>query len=87
MYTDTDTISEVPRRHLLVFINPVCGQGKAEQEFREHVQPLFNRAEISYDVVVTGEVRYQVVPRIWVPRICTTKIILGWNIAIRVCNK
>ena len=63
MYTDTDTISEVPRRHLLVFINPVCGQGKAEQEFREHVQPLFNCAEISYDVVVTGEVRNQAVSK------------------------
>ena len=55
MYIDTDAPSEVPRRHLLVLINPVCGQGKAEQEFREHVQPLFDRAEISYDVVVTGE--------------------------------
>ena len=55
MYTGTDVPPDVPRRHFLVLINPVCGQGKAQDEFREHVQPLFDRAEISYDVVLTGE--------------------------------
>jgi len=42
-------------RHLLVFINPVGGPGKGVSEFKQHVQPLFDLAEINYNVIVTGE--------------------------------
>ena len=41
-------------RHLLVFINPVGGQGKSEAEFTHHVKPLFDLAEINCSIVVTG---------------------------------
>lgn len=44
-------------RHLLVLINPVGGQGKAVAEFTQHVQPLFDLAEINYNIVVTGKWR------------------------------
>lgn len=37
-----------------MLINPVCGKGKAEGDFREHVQPLFDLAEINCSIVVTG---------------------------------
>ena len=42
-------------RHLLVLINPVGGQGRAVAEFTQHVQPLFDLAEINYNIVVTGK--------------------------------
>ena len=41
-------------RHLLVFINPVGGQGKSEAEFTQHVKPLFDLAEINCNIIVTG---------------------------------
>lgn len=37
-----------------MLINPAGGQGKAEADFEEHVKPLFDFAEITYNVVVTG---------------------------------
>ena len=43
-------------RHLLVFINPVGGPGKGISEFKQHVQPMFDMAEINYNVIVTGKV-------------------------------
>ena len=52
-----DSSVEAPQRHFLVLINPVGGQGKAEDDFEKHVQPLFDRAEITYEVVVTGKGR------------------------------
>ena len=42
-------------RHLLVFINPVGGPGKGVSEFKQHVQPMFDMAEINYNVIVTGK--------------------------------
>lgn len=53
-----DTASEddtVPPRQLLVFINPAGGPGKAVREFEQHVQPLFELAEIQYKTIITGE--------------------------------
>ena len=54
------TVSEgeavVVPRHLLVFINPVGGPGKGISEFKQHVQPMFDMAEINYNVIVTGKV-------------------------------
>ena len=47
--------STVPPRRLLVFVNPVGGQGKAVKEFEQHVQPLFDLAEIEYTTIITGE--------------------------------
>ena len=44
----------VPQRRLLVLINPISGQGKAVQDFQEHVQPLFELAEITFNAIVTG---------------------------------
>ena len=44
----------MPQRRLLVLINPVSGQGKAVQDFQEHVQPLFELAEITFNAIVTG---------------------------------
>ena len=38
-----------------MFINPVGGQGKGVSEFKQHVQPMFDLAEINYNVIVTGE--------------------------------
>ncbi|CAI8016942.1 Sphingosine kinase 2, partial [Geodia barretti] len=43
----------VPQRRLLVLINPISGQGKAVQDFQEHVQPLFELAEITFNAIVT----------------------------------
>ena len=51
---DDDDSVLVPR-HLLVFINPVGGPGRGISEFKQHVQPLFDSAEINYNVIVTGE--------------------------------
>ena len=42
-------------RHLLVFINPVGGPGKGISEFKQHIQPMFDMAEINYNVIVTGK--------------------------------
>ena len=47
--------TQLQRRHLLVLVNPVSGQGKAVQEFQEQVRPLFELAEINFTAVVTGE--------------------------------
>lgn len=43
------------RPHYLVLINPKSGKELAEVTFRNHVQPLFDIAEITYDIVVTSE--------------------------------
>ena len=48
-------ITSAPRRRLLVFINPVAGQGRGETLFIQHVQPLFEMAEIEFTVTVTSE--------------------------------
>lgn len=42
------------RRHFLVLINPISGKGLAEVTFRNHVQPLFDVAEITCEVIVTS---------------------------------
>ena len=52
--SDDDEALLVPR-HFLVFINPVGGPGRGVSEFKQHVQPLFDLAEINYNIVVTGE--------------------------------
>ena len=44
----------VPRRRLLVLINPVSGQGKGESLFIKCAQPLFEMAEIDFTVTVTS---------------------------------
>lgn len=49
---DDDEASLVPR-HFLVFINPVGGPGRGVNDFRQHVQPLFDLAEINYNIIVT----------------------------------
>ena len=41
-------------RHFLVLINPISGKGRAEATFTDHVQPLFDIAEITCDVIVTS---------------------------------
>lgn len=41
--------------HFLVFINPVGGPGRAITEFKQHVQPMFDLAEINYNIIVTGQ--------------------------------
>ena len=51
--SDDDDSLLVPR-HLLVFINPVGGRGKGVSLFENEVRPLFDLAEINYNVVVTG---------------------------------
>ena len=51
---DDDEAALVPR-HFLVFINPVGGPGRGVSDFRQHVQPLFDLAEINYNIIVTGE--------------------------------
>ena len=38
-----------------MFINPVGGPGKGISEFKQHVQPMFDMAEINYNVIVTGK--------------------------------
>ena len=50
---DEDDTVLVPR-HLLVFLNPVSGSGKTVSDFRQHIQPLFDLAEINYHLIVTG---------------------------------
>ena len=44
----------VPRT-FLVFINPMAGTQKAEADFKQYVQPMFDLAEINYVTVVTGK--------------------------------
>ena len=52
--TVTEESVMIPR-HLLVLINPAGGKGKAVNDFKQHVQPLFDLAEINYNVVITGK--------------------------------
>ena len=52
--TVTEESVMIPR-HLLVLINPVAGQGRGESLFIQHVQPLFEMAEIEFTVTVTSE--------------------------------
>lgn len=44
-------------RHYLVLVNPISGKGQAEPTFRKHVEPLFDIADITCDVVVTSRLR------------------------------
>ena len=41
-------------RHFLVLINPMGGKGNGVSDFIQHVQPMFDMAEINYNVIVTG---------------------------------
>ena len=50
---ENEAMSLIPQ-DFLVLINPVGGQGKAESEFRKVVQPLFDQANIKYEIIVTG---------------------------------
>ena len=50
---DEDDSVLVPR-HLLVFLNPASGSGKTVSDFKQHIQPLFDLAEINYHLIVTG---------------------------------
>ncbi len=43
------------QRKFLIFVNPVGGQGKAVAQFEKIVRPLFELAEIKYDVIFTGK--------------------------------
>ena len=47
--------SSLTPRRLLVFINPAAGKGKGEKLFKDHIQPMFDMAEINYTIIVTGE--------------------------------
>ena len=50
---DEDESILVPR-HLLVLLNPASGPGKTVSDFKQHIQPLFDLAEINYNLIVTG---------------------------------
>ena len=58
-HTHTHTVSEdeslLVARRLLVFINPIGGQGKGVSDFKQYVQPLFDMAEINCNIIVTGK--------------------------------
>ena len=57
-HTHTHTASgseELVERRLLVLINPVGGKGKAVTEFDRNVRPMFDVAEIKYEVIITGK--------------------------------
>ena len=58
-HTHTHIVSEdeslLVARRLLVFINPVGGQGKGVSDFKQYVQPLFDMAEINCNIIVTGK--------------------------------
>ncbi|XP_076359124.1 sphingosine kinase 2-like [Tachypleus tridentatus] len=45
----------LPKRHLLVAINPVSGQKKAYEIFKKRVVPLLEESEITWEVVLSGE--------------------------------
>ena len=51
---ESEVPTQPPQRHLLVLINPVSGRGKSVQEFQEQVKPLFEMAEINFDILITG---------------------------------
>ena len=54
---DEDDSVLVPR-HLLIFLNPASGSGKTISDFKQHIQPLFDLAEIHYHLIVTGTYVY-----------------------------
>lgn len=48
-----------PRR-LLVLINPKSGKGKSLEEFHNHIQPIFELADITFNVIVTSKWQIEV---------------------------
>ena len=50
-------MEETPRstRNLVVFINPMAGLQRGEASFYTHVKPMFDLAEMNYEVKVTSE--------------------------------
>ena len=68
-------------RHLLVFINPVGGPGKGISEFKQHVQPRFDMAEINYNVIVTGKDVHGcgfIEASTWGLYLCTEHLVHAW---------
>lgn len=45
-------------KRLLVLLNPKSGSGKARELFHQHVVPIFNEAEVPYDLYVTKHSNY-----------------------------
>ena len=54
-HTHTHTASELVERRLLVLINPVGGKRRGVTDFDRIVRPMFDVAEIKYEIVITGE--------------------------------
>ena len=48
------TAAPVSPRRFLVVINPVSGPGHAQRDYEQHAAPIFSRAGIDTDVVVTA---------------------------------
>ena len=51
----TPTLGERKPRKFVVFINPMAGVQRGESEFYTCVKPMFDVAEIDYEVKVTSE--------------------------------
>ncbi|XP_030385372.1 sphingosine kinase 2 [Scaptodrosophila lebanonensis] len=51
-------IQDERRRRVLVLLNPKSGSGKAREMFNMHVCPVFNEAEVPYDLYVTKHSNY-----------------------------